>query len=109
MNNNYKIDRMVGTEVTEEEAAKFLGFSDVFEFRRWKTEEGHKTDDANNRAMAAEREVEDLVSTIYKQDELLREVYNLLCLLWNAGQSSCGVDEFGFWATIKKLQTRLRH
>lgn len=51
-----KSEKMQGKQVSEEEAATGLGFSNVIEFRRWQTEQGYRISELEHEVRQAKND-----------------------------------------------------
>lgn len=75
MNNIYDI---YGRPVSEEEAAKDLGFVNIHEFRRWQTSEGQRFWELANRLRVVEGERDRFLWTGKRMQAVLRRIEPVL-------------------------------
>lgn len=67
-----------GTLVPEEEVAKHLGFTDVFELRRWQTELGHKFIELEYKLYQSKNNAENFKWYGLRQEKILDKIYDFL-------------------------------
>lgn len=71
-------EKWEGKVISEEEAAKSLGYQDVFEFRRASTEQGREVERLKNELRLAKTSLEDFKITINRMHKTLEMVEPLL-------------------------------